>query len=312
MEKIKILIDTDIGDDIDDSLAIGLALKMEKEFSLIGVTTVFMDTKYRAKIVRNYIDAFGYNAVPIYAGYSVENGSHPLDLTKTFGKDLITDFAVNENPEDAIDFIIDSCYKYKKELTLIAIGPFTNIAKVIKKDKNALKQINKVVIMGGAFYKQYSDWNVFCDPTSAKVMFENLDNLFAYGADVTHKLPLSEKQEKLLLNYNGENKGVKLLVKHINAWQNAGEKAWGGKPKLTLHDPLAVYSAFSDKFTENEKVPVLVIDNGAMKGFTFNQKAYTKSHLNDFYKDNKLNEVVVAKEIDANAFTDEFCNIIIK
>ena len=311
MEKKKILIDTDIGDDIDDALALTLALKCDK-IDVVGVTTTYMDTKFRAKLVKKFLTAFSKSNVPCYAGYGkTEDGfnSHPLNVKEVYDG-LYEDFSVNENPEDAIDFIIDSCYKYGKDLTVVAIGPFTNIAKVIKKDVSALKQIKEVVIMGGAYFKQYADWNVFCDPISAKVMFDELPNIYAVGADVTHKLVVPQNLTDQLINYYGADEGVKLLSKHADLWQKAGEKAWGGKPKLVLHDPLAIYSVIDKSFVTTEKAPVYVVTAGAMKGFTFNANAYSKSALNPFYQTNSVNEVTVAKTVDSKAFIDKYFDVI--
>ena len=312
MEKTKILIDTDIGDDIDDALSLTLALKCDN-IEIVGITTTFMDAIFRAKIVKKILSTYGKTDVPCYAGYGkTEDGfnSHPLKISEIYDG-LYEDFPVNSNPEDAIDFIIDSCYKYGKDLTVVAIGPFTNIAKVIAKDANALKQVKEVVIMGGAYFKQYADWNVFCDPISAKVMFDNLPNIYAVGADVTHKLSVSEDLTEKLINYNGADAGVKLLAKHADGWQKACESKWGGKPKLVLHDPLAIYSVIDKSFVASEKASIYVVTDGAMKGFTFNADAYSKVSLNPYYETIKLNKITVAKEVDSKGFIDKYFDIIL-
>ncbi len=314
MEKIKVLLDTDIGDDIDDALSLSLALKMQDKMEIIGVTTTYMDTVYRAKMVKRFFTEFNLKAPPIYAGASkTADGfnSHDLTLSKTYGQDFIEDFSVNQNEEDAVDFIIDCCYKYKKELTIIAIGPFTNIANAIKKDKKAFDLINGIVIMGGAFYKQYADWNVFCDPISAKILFDDAKNLLAVGADVTHKLPVPNNYLDKILNYTGNDNGIKFLSKHANAWRKAGEEKWGNKPNLVLHDPLAVYSAVDKSFIVTEDITVKVETENALKGFTFNINAYSKSHLNDYYKDKEFNKVSACKEVDAIGFIDKYFSIIL-
>ncbi len=312
MDKMKILIDTDIGDEIDDALALTLALKCDK-IDVVGITTTYMDTIFRAKLVKKFLTAFSKPNVPCYAGYGkTQDGFnfHPLNDKEVYDG-LYQDFSVNENPEDAVDFIIDSCYKYGKDLTVVAIGPFTNIAKVIQKDASALKQIKQVVIMGGAYFKQYADWNVFCDTISSKVMFDELPNIYAVGADVTHKLVVPQNLTDKLINYDGADEGVKLLSKHAKVWQKASEKAWHDKPELVLHDPLAVYSVIDKSFVTSEKAPVFVITDGAMKGFTFNANAYSKSSLNPYYKTNSVNEVTVAKEVDSKAFIDKYFDIIL-
>ena len=78
MEKYKILLDTDIGDDIDDALALALALEMP-EMELVGVTTVFQNTEKRARIARKMLSLWGRD-VPVYAGIAL--GEKPVCLTR--------------------------------------------------------------------------------------------------------------------------------------------------------------------------------------------------------------------------------------
>ena len=309
MAKIKMLIDTDIGDDLDDTLALSMALSMPDKVEIVGVTTVFNDTKLRAKMVKKLFDDYGVIA-PIYAGYGKTEGGFqtpPVPIYDTCKEVFDTTFTANDNPEDAVDFIIDCCYKYKKDLVLLAIGPFTNIHKVIKKDANALKQINKVVVMAGAFFKQYADWNVFCDPISAKTMFDSVDNLIALGADVTHQLGVPEEISSTLLDYQGEDKGIQTVSKTCKAvmatWQ-------GGK--ITLHDPLALYTAIDESFVSLEDAEIEVITDGTMAGYTFNITAYSKKHLNGYYLGKNYNKVKVARTVKSEKFIKLFFDTILK
>ena len=72
MDRIKIIIDTDIGDDADDALAICLALKSE-ELEVMGITTVFRNTAARAQIAVRLLQLMGRTDIPVYAGIG-----HPL------------------------------------------------------------------------------------------------------------------------------------------------------------------------------------------------------------------------------------------
>ncbi len=171
VKKIKILLDTDVGDDIDDALAIALGLS-SAEVEFVGITTVFKNTNDRARIAKKLVMDNSYN-IPIYAGHcggiSIPTdpySGYPSGIVRDDGKqhlcqftdDLRSEIYTPENDAEgfngnaAFDFIIDSCYKYGKELTALAIGPFTNIAKVIEKDPNAFNHAQRVVIMGGKYY----------------------------------------------------------------------------------------------------------------------------------------------------------------
>ena len=118
MDKIKVIIDTDIGDDIDDTLAIALALSIPNKFDIVGITTVFNDTRLRAKNVYNLLKAYGRTDIPIIAGHGkTEDGFSSPDpfLKEELPYSFDTDFNANDNPDDAVDFIIDACKNHGKK-----------------------------------------------------------------------------------------------------------------------------------------------------------------------------------------------------
>lgn len=295
----KLLIDTDIGDDIDDAVALLTAMALN--FEIVGVTTVFRDTVARAAMVKKLMNAFGkgYEQVPVYAGYSAytedkeENNEHMC----RFEEDLaLPELApASAKPEDAVDFILDSCRRYGKELTVIAIGPFCNIAKAVEKDPNGLNSAAQVVIMGGAYFKQYADWNVMCDVPAADIMFRNLNNLACIGADVTHKLasdylkPLLAKADDGALGYVGEQ---------YRQWQQDYPEN-----SIVLHDALTVYYALDPTVCDMVRIPVKVITDGFAKGFTLNVDAYGKASLNSAYTGfDRQHKVLAAAHVDLEKF----------
>lgn len=305
MEKIKVLIDTDIGDEIDDALALYFA--MQKNIEIVGVTTVFKNTVQRAQMVKKILSLFscGYEKVPVYAGYSSFD-SEKIDDIKVnhYESDLEEYLIENTNPEKAVDFIIESCKKYGSTLTIVAIGPFTNIAKAIEKEPSAFDKV-KVVIMGGAYYSQYADWNVSCDTKSAKIVFDNLKNLECLGADVTHKLKISLTNRKKIVDYKdkGSNAVGRYLSK-VYAQFNAKDY------EVFLHDPLAVYYAIDSSVCAMENARVEVIENGAGKGITLNLEEYNKEYLNSYYKNReRKNAIKVAKQVKKKEFINLFMKI---
>jgi purine nucleosidase/pyrimidine-specific ribonucleoside hydrolase len=276
----KIIIDMDIGDDIDDAFA--LLLAMHSGMDIIGITTVFKNTEERARIAKLIMKKYGkgYENVPVYAGYGTplaennEKYPHTCQYTEDLSSD---DLKPNSaDPEDAVDFIIESCKKYKEQLTIIPIGPFTNIAKVIQKDKNALSLAGKIVIMGGAYFKQYVDWNVICDVEAAKIMFENLENIRCIGADVTHQLRLDAEDDKKICSYTG-NAATEYVKTLYKLWKKNTNSIG------ILHDPLAVYYAIDESICTCQSSSVVLIDTGLARGITLNVNAYGKHYLNTAY-----------------------------
>ncbi len=303
MENTKLLIDTDIGDDIDDLFALYFALRQKMD--IVGVTTVFKDTVQRAKMVKKLFNEFGcgYEKVPVYAGYGTPLNGFGGEKEKLcqYTPEIESFYPDNNSEEEAVDFIIDACEKYGKQLTVVAIGPFTNIAKAIQKKPNVFHNVN-FVIMGGAFYRQYADWNVMCDVESAKIMFDNVPTLECLGADVTHKLDITEQEKEMILNYknSGKNRAGRYVSEIFGIFTNYNRPVF-------LHDPLAVYFPVYRNICIMEKAKVEVITEGVMRGITFNIDAYNKAYMNPYCRecDNK-NRIYVAKDVKKKEFTDLF------
>jgi len=306
MEKLKLIIDTDIGDEIDDALAIYYA--MRHDYEIIGITCVYKNTEERARITKRLLSLYGkgYESVPVFAGHGTPLAEERIEYPHTchYHDGLnAPEYAPDGYENEAVDFIIDACEKYGKELAVVAIGPFTNIARVIGKSPEALSKAARVVIMGGAYYRQYTDWNVMCDVEAADVMFSSLSNLECVGADVTHRLPLTREQHEVTLSCKNDGAAAE-IGELIRLWSIVNPDRYP-----TLHDPLAVEYAIDPEICETERARVKVISDGFARGLTLNVDGYNKDYMNPVYSDNKINEVVVAKDIDAKAFTEKFLEV---
>lgn len=296
----KILIDTDIGDNMDDAFAILAAMALN--FEIVGITTVFRDTVKRAAMAKRLLCAYGrgYESVPIYAGLSGSDASQNTAYQCSFadGLDLADYIPDNSNPEEAVDFIIDCCNRYGKELTVIALGPFCNMAKVIEKDPRALESANKVVIMGGAYFKQYADWNVMCDVPAADLMFRTLSNLECIGADVTHRLTGMEYLEKALSKPEISNNALRFVIALYKTWRSD----YPDTP-LVLHDALVVYYLYDPSICTMQKIRTVVVTDGPAKGLTLNIDSYGKDYLNSYYKNHdSISRVLAALDVDIAKF----------
>lgn len=278
--KPKILIDTDIGDDVDDAFALFLAMRLGYE--IVGITTVYRDTAARArmteKLLRDY--GSGYESVPVYAGYGTSFGGQAPLASDTYLSQYAGDPADvrcspdGEDPEKAVDFIIRACEEYGQDLTVIALGPFTNMARVIEKDPTALGKAKKVALMGGAFFRQYADWNVMCDVEAAELLFRCTDNLECMGADVTHQLRIGEEDSRYLLEYKGPDPAAASVCEMYRQWQMRS----GGR--AVLHDPLVILYAAEPDVCRMEEACVAVITEGIARGMTLNVDAYAKAAYN--------------------------------
>lgn len=276
---MKYLIDTDIGDDIDDAAA--LLAAMNHGLDIVGITTTFRNTRQRARMTKKLLRRFGkdYEKVPVYAGFPHSqpgNIGADEDLCQ-YTEDLESpEYAPDAtDPDAAADFIINACRRWGKELTVIALGPFCNMAKVIEKDPAALNLAAKVTIMGGAYYKQYADWNVMCDVSAADVMFRNLSNLECMGADVTHRLTVPKELSDFLEFGDHSNPALQYVSQMYGLWHTMNPTI-----QLLPHDVLVVYYAMDPTVCTMERIRAAVLTEGYARGLTLNVDAYGKAQSN--------------------------------
>src|SRR5438309_11804440 len=169
----KVIIDTDIGDDIDDAFALALALR-SPELQILGITTTFGDTETRAKLVDRFLAEVGRPEIPVAAGTpTVSKGTFTQRRYAEGGHD-----AKPSHP-DAVSFILEQIRRYPGQVTLIAIGPLMNVGAAIDKDPATFRKLKRVVIMGGSIKRGYGDlgytpprppqpeWNILNDIPSA-------------------------------------------------------------------------------------------------------------------------------------------------
>ena len=301
-KRIKVIIDTDIGDDIDDAFALLYAMRLN--FDIIGITTVFRDTKKRAKIAKKLITDYGrgYERVKVYAGCGTPLAATPTDYPSppAYTPEAEEYEADSYDEEDCVDFIVNSARKYGEKLTVIAIGPFTNIAKAALKDPVAMNSTSKTVIMGGAYFKQYADWNVACDPEAAKIIFEKIKNIHAVGADVTHMLTISKNDDTVIEGYRGKCRATRYVSEMYRLWKRDTGKTLG-----VLHDPLAIYYVFNPSVVTMENASVEVITDGAARGMTLNVEAYSKAWMNTYYA-SKSPTLTVARDVNRELIISDF------
>lgn len=185
---IPIVIDTDIGSDIDDALALLLAFHLTG-VKILGITTVYGDSALRAKITHKLVQAAGHN-IPLAAGISQPLGSQlPIWFAGTEGKGVLTpeevkaplsDFGISAN---AVDLLVDTVLSQPGKVTVVALGALTNIAQAIDKDPGFVDALGELVFMGGSIvypgewpstlmpdkaYWAGPSHNIRCDVTAAR------------------------------------------------------------------------------------------------------------------------------------------------
>lgn len=271
---MKFFVDTDIGDDIDDALAIAYAL--EKGIDIVGVSTVYREAEKRAPIVKKMLFCKGVGNIPVYSGYS-QPMSKEANLFGRMNYSVVENNEKANKPEEAVAFMAECADKYGSELCILAMGAQTNIAAAWQKYPEKMVKVGFVAIMGGCFTLQHNEWNIACDPTAAKIVAESEMNLFYVPWNITKEISLGEENSEYITNYYADN-----MQGYISELVRQWKKRMNYIP--LLHDLAMLICATDEKFYEAKEVQFCVIDSGACSGITLNTELLNLSALPNFRK----------------------------
>ncbi len=255
------ILDTDIGTDVDDILALVL-LARASEVQLVGVTTVYGDTLLRAKMARHVLDRMGHSDVPIGIGASETLTGRPVWWAGHEGQGIPDLDQVHVDEENtAIDLLRRAATEHRGQLDLFAIGPLTNVAAAITADDSFAASLHHLYIMGGAFWMERPEHNIKCDPEAADIVFRSGIPMTACGLDVTERVWL---RETAMSQIRGAGDGIgSLLEDQVRRWW-----AFRGVNENNPHDPLAILSAIRPELFRFEQCEVRVELDDAAPGRT--------------------------------------------
>jgi purine nucleosidase len=252
----KIIIDTDIGDDVDDAFAVALALR-SPEVEILGISTTFGDTEARAKILDRLLGEAGRQEIPVAAGVPSQITT-PMTQRK-YGEG--GHFGKATHPK-AVDFILEQIRHYPGEITLVAIGPLVNVGALIDKDPESFRKLRRVVLMGGSIMRGYGDlgyskprgpeaeWNITNDVRSAQKLFASGVPIFMMPLDST-QLKLDEVKRAVLFQAGTPVTDALTLLYH----------QWGQETP-TLFDAMTIAYILDPKLCPAKPMHIAVDDRG--------------------------------------------------
>jgi len=181
---MKLIIDTDIGDDYDDIFTLAIALA-SPEVDLLGVTTVGGDVGLRARLVRRVLAAANRSDVPVAIGATTPTG---VEFTHRRWAEAGPPLAGDE-PE-AAGFLLATVAAHPGEVTVLAIGQLSNLAEALRRDAATVAKVGGIVMMGGSVRRGYRDmpWRAGHGPSIEHNIFADIaaaQALFAAGAPLT-------------------------------------------------------------------------------------------------------------------------------
>jgi purine nucleosidase len=237
----KLLLDTDIGSDIDDAVCLAYLLA-RPDCELLGVTTVSGEPARRAMLVSAQCQAAGRN-IPIYPGAEAPLMVEPRQ-PKSPQSDALARWPHRTRYEggQAVEFLRSTIRANPGEITLLAIGPLTNIALLFKTDPEIPALLKSFVIMGGDFrvspppnWRGHMwEWNIYCDPHAAAMVFAS-SPVLAVGIEVTTQVVQSKASVR---EHFAKRTLLQPVLDFAEVWfADAHER-------ITFHDPLAAATIF--------------------------------------------------------------------
>ena len=197
MEKIKIIMDIDVG--IDDAIAMCLALGNEK-FEVLGFTTTFGNRKVdvTTENTLKILELVGRTDIPVAKGAPrpMVKEYNPPEFSIVHGYDGLGDMAdplpkpsIKPIEKSAVEFMADTLRESEEPITIVPVGPMTNIATLIMTHPELLRKIKEVVIMGGSTLKgnasPVAEANIIQDPEAAYILFKSGLKIKMAGLDAT-------------------------------------------------------------------------------------------------------------------------------
>lgn len=246
-----IILDTDIGDDVDDAYAVTLLAALPTVTAL-GVTTCFGETAQRAQIAAKLLEAAGRPDLPVCAGRA---GVRPIGRQHEWASGYDSP-AIQAT--SAVEFMVQEVEKAPGQVVLVAIGPLTNLGDFISSRPDLAPKVRAISIMGGSVFSgefpgrlPALEWNLSCDPHAAQIVFKAGIPLTMAGLEATLALKFdANRQERL---FGGPAPAAEPL--------RALTKLWG-EPVPTLYDPMALAHAAGHVFCKRQRKCVVVRDDG--------------------------------------------------
>ncbi len=256
-EKMKIIFDTDLAGDIDDAFAHAL-VQASPEFEILGITLCDGPTERRARVSCRMLYEAGQEGIPVAVGRATRpEDRQPRQLIWGDGFE-----ALKPVKESAADFIVRTLRKYPGQVTIISVGPVTNLGDAIDRDPAAFRMAKAVYAMFGSFYMGYDggpvpdpEWNVRCDVPAAKKFMASGVPIYFAGLDVTTTVKYTEDwRAKLFARRSPLTDAISGLY---TLW--AEDRM---KPDPTLFDPVAVSMAMGERFVTTRAAHVRITDEG--------------------------------------------------
>lgn len=264
-QRKPVILDTDIGDDIDDTWALGLLLK-SPELDLKLVVGDYGKSAYRAKIIAKFLQTAGRTDVGV--GMGVRQNADEVGPQIDWVKDYDLKSYPGKVHEDGVQALIDTILASPQRITLIAIGPLPNIAEALKREPRIAEKAD-FVGMHGSVRKGYDgssaispEWNVKADAKSCAAAFQAPWNMTITPLDTCGVITLDG--ERYARVRDSKDVIASAIVANYRIWSKVQDKKNDAAEhhSSVLFDTVAVYLATCQDLCKMEKLGIRVTDDG--------------------------------------------------
>jgi uridine nucleosidase len=272
----KVLIDTDPG--VDDAMAIQFALR-SPELEVIALTTVFGNAGVEATTQNALrlleLDGFGHIPVARGSDYPLvrERGQLGMHVHGADGMGGLNLPPPKGKPIDkpAAQFIVETIMANPGEITLMPLGPLTNIGLSLLLEPAIVENVKEVILMGGSAYDRgnaspAAEANICNDPEAAALVFKAGWPLTMVGLDATHRCVMTQSYLDEL--YRAHNPATELMQKILPVYQQFHDQIHGMGGSIHTHDPSAVAYAIDPTLFTTKDMPIFVETEGHCAGDT--------------------------------------------
>ena len=276
MDKKRIILDTDPG--IDDSLAILLALA-SPEITLEGLSVVHGNSSTAQGTINalSVLELANASQIPVYKGCDLPLVQPSLLAPETHGEQGIgyaklPEPQIKPQVQKGSDFLIDSIMSKPGEITLVCIGPLTNIALAIRQEPRIVENVKEVFVMGGAIRHEgnttpLAEFNTFVDPHAAHVVFHSGMPITLTPLDVTYQCIFLKDDLNRLLKINSPiTKFIADATRFYMEFHDEYQKIDG----CVINDPMTLALTFMPEICDYQDLYVDVdLSGGVSMGNTF-------------------------------------------
>ena len=312
--KNKYFIDTDTAS--DDAVALLMALEWD-DVEVLGISIVSGNMSVeQGSINARYTVELCQKNVPVYVGADkplVKKREHADWFHGPDGMGNMNYYPpkLQETNEDFIEVLNNHIIENPDEITLVTLGPLTNIANFIKKYPESFLKLKNIVIMGGASntvgnVTPAAEYNIWCDPEAADIVFKSKHHDIAMvGWELCRgEANLTEEEMELAYSFKTEKANFTIdCNKHaLDSSQN-----WLGDPGLGLPDPVAMAVALNpDVTTKASRHNVQVVIDGPARGMTIVDQLHvgeSEPHIDEYWSHTEKN-INVIWEIDSKEWKE--------